>query len=590
MRTRLCGSLLLGLHVVALAAAEPPRAGAPAPAPTRATMLVTPEQLSRQLKDPRLVLLQIGTQQEYDQAHLPGARYIDLNMIEKKGDSLALQLPDPATLDSVFGSLGVGPTSKIVLYFSKDWVSPTTRVWFTLDYMGLGRQTAILDGGLPAWRAANLPVTADAPPPVVPGHLASKPHSEVVAQANWINSRLKDPKLAVIDARAPAFYRGLESGGFPRPGHVAGAKNLFFQTVTGEDLRFRPDSALRRLFTEAGYATGKDLVAYCHIGQQATAVYFAARLLGLPVRLYDGSFQEWSARADLPVEGAVPLTQGQLISTEELAALLEKGDVSVIDARSDLAAYFANHIPGAPYLHFEGLRGSRNGVPGDTLSPEVYAGLLGRLGVRRDQPVVIYGTGDAANFNATFLAWILSGFRHSKVYVLDGGYTKWAAEGRALTRKYPEPKPGSYSADPYALDIANANWLKFMINRPEAVIVDVRPADQYAGTAGAQIRRGHIPGAVNHFWQSDLKDAGGGVKVWKSIAELKASYEQQGITPNKDVFIYCNTGTEASHVYFALHHLLGYPKVRVYVPSWTEWAAREDLPVEQGQASASAGQ
>jgi thiosulfate/3-mercaptopyruvate sulfurtransferase len=203
--------------------------------------------------------------------------------------------------------------------------------------------------------------------------------------------------------------------------------------------------------------------------------------------------------------------------------------------------------------------------------------------------VVIYGSGDAANFNATYLAWILAGFRHPRVYLLDGGYAKWAAEGRPLTRKYPETRSTRYSAEPYGLEVAETGWVQFMLNRPGGVIVDVRPSDQYAGTAGAQMRRGHIPGAVNHFWQDDLRDAGNGVKVWKSKEELKAAYEKQGITADKDVFLYCNTGTEASHAYFALRFLLGYPRVHVYVPSWTEWAGREELPIEQGQAAASAG-
>jgi thiosulfate/3-mercaptopyruvate sulfurtransferase len=509
--------------------------------------------------------------------------------LEKKNSALALELPEIATLDSIFGSLGVGPDSRIVLYFGKDWVSPTTRVWFTLDYMGLGDRTAILDGGYPAWKAANLPVSTETPSAATPRQLHSTAHPEFVAQADWINSRLKDPKLAVIDARDPSFYRGLERGMFPRPGHIPGAGNLYFQTVTGDDLRFESDSTLRRLFTQAGYAPGKQVVSYCHIGQQGTAVYFAAKLLGIPVKMYDGSFQEWSDRTELPVEGAIEFTQGALISTEELASLLDKGDATVIDARSDLNAYLANHIPGAPYLHFESLRATEDGVPGDVLNAETYAGLLGKLGVRRDRPVVIYGSGDAANFNATFLAWILTGFRHSKVYLLDGGYNKWAAEGRPLTRKYPEAKLGSYSADPFALEVAQTEWVRHMVSRPGVVIVDVRPADQFAGTAGAQARRGHIPGAISHFWADDLRDAGNGVKVWKSVADLKAAYERQGITSDKRIFIYCNTGTEASHAYFALRLLLGYPDVRIYVPSWTAWADRDDLPIEQGQATANAG-
>lgn len=587
MRMALAGSALL----LAASLASSPAAAVqrPAPGPARARMLLTPAQLSRQLNDPRLVLLQIGVEKDYQAGHIPGARWFDLDWIEREPSPLALELPDLAKLDSVFGSLGVGPDSKIVLYFSQDWVTPTTRVWFTLDYMGLGERAAILDGGFPAWRAADLPVSTEAGPAATPRRLASRAHPAVVAQADWVKGRLSDPRLAVIDARAPAFYRGLEAGMFPRPGHVPGAKNLFFQTVTGDDLRFGSDTALRRLFTAAGYTPGKDVVAYCHIGQQATAIYFAARLLGLPVQLYDGSFQEWSARTDLPVEGAIPLTQGQLISTEELAALIQKGDVSVIDARSDLTAWLANHLPGAPYLHFETLRASRGGVPADTLSPEVYAGLLGRLGVRRDKPVVIYGSGDAANFNATFLAWLLGGFRHPRVYLLDGGYTKWAAEGRELTRKYPVTEAAPYAADPFSLEVSGVEWIRHVVNHEGVVIVDVRPADQYAGTTGGQLRRGHIPGAVNHFWQDDLRDAGGGAKVWKSVADLKASYERQGITPDKQVFLYCNTGTEASHVYFALRYLLDYPRVRVYVPSWTEWAGREDLPIEQGRSAANSG-
>lgn len=587
MRFLLAGALL---SVVAGLAPCSAVAAAPGTAPARSKMLITPAELSRQLKDPRLVIFQIGPEAEYKASHIPGARYLG-NVMDRRNGKLSLELPEITTLDSVLGAQGVGPDSKIVLYFGKDWLSPTTRIWFTLEYMGLGDRSVILDGGFPAWKAANLPVSSEVPGPPTVRQLHSKARPEVVAQADWIKSILNDPKVQIIDARDADFYSGVEQGSFPRAGHIPGARNLYFESVAGEDLRFKPDSALHRLFKEAGYTPGKQIVSYCFIGQYGTAVYFAAKLLGIPVKLYDGSFQDWSARSsDYPVQRDIEFTKGGLISTEELAGLIDKGEVTVIDARSDLNAYLANHLPNAPYLHFETLRGSQAGIPGDVLSAESYAKLLGNLGIRRDKPVAIYGSGDAFNFNATFLAWVLTGFRHPKVYLLDGGYNKWAAEGRPLTRKYPAAVAGSYPAAPFSLEVAGTEFVKMVQGGPHGVLVDVRPADQFAGTAGAQARRGHIPGAISHFWASDLKDGtASGTKVWKSIAELKASYESQGITPDKGIFLYCNTGTEASHAYFALRFLLGYPNVRVYVPSWTAWAERDDLPIETGAGTASTG-
>ena len=122
--------------------------------------------------------------------------------------------------------------------------------------------------------------------------------------AEWVQARLGSPASALIDARDPQFYQGLDAGSGTRPGHLPGARSIPFTSVTDEAGRFLPDSALRRIFREAGVSQGDEIVAYCHIGQQATAVVFAARLLGYNARLYDGSYEDWSRREDLAVEGA----------------------------------------------------------------------------------------------------------------------------------------------------------------------------------------------------------------------------------------------------------------------------------------------
>jgi thiosulfate/3-mercaptopyruvate sulfurtransferase len=552
----------------------------PCHASPRDRLLVSPTWLKAHLTDPNLVLLQIGDRSQYDREHIPGARYLDFHSISDRSTSgLMLELPPVSRLDSNFAALGVTRESRIVLYFGSDWLSPTTRAWLTLEYLGLGENTAILDGGLPAWKAAGHPVTSDAPAPVTPRPLASTAHPEIVTDAEWVHARLGQPRFRVIDARDAEFYQGLDAGSGTRAGHLPGARNIPFTSVTDTLGRFLPDSALSRLFRQAGVSRGDQVVAYCHIGQQATAVVFAARLLGYDVRLYDGSWQDWSRRREYAVEGEVPSTRGALISTEELARRIEGNDVTVIDLRSDLNAYLADHLPNAVYLHYETLRAAANGVPGDVIPAASYAEIWSRIGIRRDRPVVIYASGDAQNFNATFLVWLLAGFRQPEVYLLDGGYAKWTAEKRPLTRLYPEVAAVAYKADPYRLDRVEGQHVQHMLGNPGVVLVDVRPPDQFAGTAGAQVRRGHIPGAINHPWHDDLATAGG-VATWKSVDELRAAYAAQGITPDKYVIIYCNTGTEASHAYFALHFLLGYPDVRVYVPSWTEWSEHTDWPVD----------
>ncbi len=270
-----------------------------------------------------------------------------------------------------------------------------------------------------------------------------------------------------------------------------------------------------------------------------------------------------------------------LVSTEELAGWLREGPVSLIDVRTDVFTYLRDHLPGATFLHTETLRASRGGIPAQLLDGPAYARLFSRLGLTFDRPVVIYSAGETHNIDATFLAWLLAGFGHPGVYVLDGGYFKWQLEHRPLERRYPRTAETHFPDMPFRPEQATLDEVREAMRTGSDVLVDARPPDQYAGESGAQMRRGHIPGAVSRYWQNDLERDGFGY-IWKPRTRLRQEYAAQGITPDKSIIAYCNSATEASHVHFTLRFLLGYPRVRVYVGSWTEWAEREELPMETG--------
>jgi thiosulfate/3-mercaptopyruvate sulfurtransferase len=245
----------------------------------------------------------VGDKDEYLAAHIPGAQFIQLADISTpRGQGLTLELPAVDQLKTAFEKLGVTDKSRIVVYFGKDWVTPTARVFMTLDYLGLGDRTSILDGGLPAWRAEARPVTAELREPKR-GSFTAHPNTKLVVDATWVNANLKKPGVAIVDARASKFYTGAEAGQMPRAGHIPSAKSIPFSSVVEDTSnKFKSAEALRALFNAAGVKQHDTVATYCHIGQQASLLYFVARYLGYEAHLYDGSFEDWSHRAELPVE------------------------------------------------------------------------------------------------------------------------------------------------------------------------------------------------------------------------------------------------------------------------------------------------
>ncbi len=269
----------------------------------RDSMIVSTDWLGKHLNDDSLVLLQVGDKKEYDAAHIPGAQYIQTSDISTpRGTGLILELPPVEQLKTTFEKLGVTDHSRIIVYFSKDWVTPTSRVYFTLDYLGLGDQTSILDGGLPAWIAEKRTVTTEMKT-AKPGSFTPHPNTKLVVDASWISANVNKLGVAILDARASKFYTGEDAGQMPRAGHIPSAKSIPFSTlVEDSNNKFKSADSLRALFNAAGVKPKDSIATYCHIGQQASLLYFVARYLGYDAHLYDGSFQDWSNRSDLPVE------------------------------------------------------------------------------------------------------------------------------------------------------------------------------------------------------------------------------------------------------------------------------------------------
>ena len=286
--------LVVAASLVTTAAAAQSREAAP--------LLISAADLSRSLGDPNLVVLHVGPREDYDAGHIAGARFVDLRDVStpRREGALALELPDDSTLRSRLEALGIGDQSRVVVAFGDEWVSPATRVVFTLHAAGLGQRTRFLDGGTPGWTRAGLPLVREAPPPATPGRLTTTVDRSLVVDHEFVQRSGRSRGTALIDARAPMFYEGpgMRDHG---AGHIAGAANVPFNSLFDDSLRVLPAAELRRRFAAAGVEPGDTVVAYCHIGQQATVVLFAARLLGHPVRLYDGSMDDWEKRG-LPLE------------------------------------------------------------------------------------------------------------------------------------------------------------------------------------------------------------------------------------------------------------------------------------------------
>ncbi|MBX6378403.1 MAG: sulfurtransferase [Clostridia bacterium] len=268
-----------------------------------------------------------------------------------------------------------------------------------------------------------------------------------------------------------------------------------------------------------------------------------------------------------------------LVTTDWVAEHLDDPGVRLVEVDVDTTAYDEGHVPGA--VAFNWTSQLQDQVRRDIISKEALEELLGAAGIRETDTIVLYG--DNNNWFAAYAYWLLKIYGHEKVYLMDGGRKKWLLENRPLTREVPKPQPVTYRAkDPdWSL---RARQHEVLAGLGQLALVDVRSPQEFTGeviappgmTETAQ-RGGHIPGARNIPWSQAVNEDG----TFKSPEELRRLYEGQGITPDKDVVAYCRIGERSSHTWFVLRELLGYPRVRNYDGSWTEWGSMVGVPIER---------
>lgn len=283
----------------------------------------------------------------------------------------------------------------------------------------------------------------------------------------------------------------------------------------------------------------------------------------------------WPARAEVG-----------LISPAEARQLIEHPETAkrpiVLDTRGGYKDYFRGHLPTAHHLNFDTLRGTDRGVPVQYLPDDLTRALLVRAGVDRDRTHIVYATGDVLPndeiLSASMVAYVLEKFGVRDIRILNGGLPSWAAAKNPVTQAYFGNPPGKIPAQgtpSIGIDLAELLQRK---GQPGVVIVDARPRNEYLGNDDVWWRKGHIPGAINFHW-ARLMEADN-THQFKSADTAQAELKAAGLTPDKEIIVYCGTSREGSLLRFYLTHVAKFPTVRLYEGSWKEYVSFPEYPAE----------
>ncbi len=253
-----------------------------------------------------LVLFHVGPEDEYNNKHIPGAQLVGRvdYTFSSEDETHVYDLPSVEKLKAFLESKGVNDGDTIVIYVGTNWVSPTTRLYFTLDYLGLGDNTFLLDGGLPLWEHEGGELTSEIAE-VSKGSVTLNPNPNFVVPISFVKENLNNKSLNIVDARSPVYYEGVQEA-MGSKGHIPGAKTIPYTSIVNDGPNgsyiLKSKEELQDIFDKQDLKKDTPIVLYCHIGQQATLVYFATKILGYNARLFDGSMHAWGHDTDNPLE------------------------------------------------------------------------------------------------------------------------------------------------------------------------------------------------------------------------------------------------------------------------------------------------
>jgi thiosulfate/3-mercaptopyruvate sulfurtransferase len=271
-----------------------------------------------------------------------------------------------------------------------------------------------------------------------------------------------------------------------------------------------------------------------------------------------------------------------LVETGWVAAHLNDPGVRVVESDEDYLLYETGHIPGA--VKVDWFTTLQHPIRRDFLTKNDFEKLCSSLGISNDTTVVFYG--DKSNWFACYAFWLFQYYGHQSTRIMNGGRLKWEQEGRPMTKDVPSYPRTSYQAkdpDPEVRAFREDVFRQIQAKQP---LVDVRSPKEYSGELlhmpnypqeGAT-RGGHIPGAVNIPWSQAVRESD---STFKPVEELRQLYTARGINQDREVIAYCRIGERSSHTWFVLKYLLGYPKVKNYDGSWTEWGNLVGAPIEK---------